>query len=48
MVQDPVCGVYLPAGKALAEPGASGAAVHFCSEACRSAWRRGSSPSGVE
>ena len=39
MVQDPVCGVYLPRGDAL-EKTVRGERHYFCSEECRSAFGR--------
>ncbi|HLE71130.1 MAG TPA: hypothetical protein VJH87_15730 [Vicinamibacteria bacterium] len=38
MVRDPVCGVYVPEGRALVEVHA-GERIHFCSEACRASFR---------
>ncbi len=38
LVQDPVCGVYVPKSTALPGPGGE----YFCSEACRDARRAGS------
>jgi len=37
LVQDPVCGVYVPKATALRGPGGE----HFCSEACRDARTKG-------
>ncbi|HTV02136.1 MAG TPA: hypothetical protein VMF13_16420 [Luteitalea sp.] len=38
LVQDPVCGTYLPQDRALTRRNASGAMAFFCSEQCRSAY----------
>lgn len=38
LVQDPVCGTYLPQDRALTRRDASGATAFFCSEQCRSAY----------
>ena len=40
MVQDPVCGVYIPERGALSVH-RDGRVIHFCSEACREAYGRG-------
>lgn len=37
MVRDPQCGVYLPENRSIAEV-LGGERVHFCSQACRSAY----------
>ena len=39
LVKDPVCGIYVVPGQALAL-GRGSEAKHFCSEKCRQAWRR--------
>ena len=38
MVRDPICGVHIPESRALVEVRA-GERIHFCSEACRAAFR---------
>jgi YHS domain-containing protein len=40
LVRDPVCGVTLPEGRALAAR-VGGEQVHFCSERCRRLWEAG-------
>ena len=39
LVRDPVCGVYVVPGKALAS-GSGASAKYFCSEKCRAEWSR--------
>lgn len=38
--QDPVCGVYVPAGASV-KLNQGGKTLHFCSESCREKYRRG-------
>jgi YHS domain-containing protein len=38
LVKDPVCGIYVVPGQALAR-GSGREAKYFCSEKCRQAWR---------
>ena len=38
LVQDPVCGTYLPQDRALTLRSATGTTAFFCSERCRSAY----------
>ncbi|RMF46930.1 MAG: YHS domain-containing protein [Deltaproteobacteria bacterium] len=40
MVQDPVCGTYVPASDAVCAR-IGGKRLHFCSEECRDAYRAG-------
>ena len=44
LVRDPVCGVYMPPGKALTERSGVGTA-YFCSEKCRRSWQASHSAS---
>ena len=39
LMRDPICGIYVPAGRALIAR-SGGQTIYFCSEKCRDEWGR--------